>query len=106
MLKGLRKVLIGLQKICNAPLMMPLKSCQIMHNLFYSHHPFRNKWYHGNSDSHISEQGSDFIRWDFENAHLENHGLVTHFDAVPIEEGKEFIFEVKWRSDSRPTYVK
>ena len=56
-------------------------------------------------DSHISEQDSDFIRWDFENAHLENHGLVTHFDAVPIEEGKEFTFEVKWRSDSRPTYV-
>ena len=79
-----------------------------MHNLFYSHHPFGNKWYHGNSDSHISEQDSDFIRfirWDFENAHLENHGLVTHFDAVPIEEGKEFTFEVKWRSDSRPTYV-
>lgn len=74
-----------------------------VNSISLSHHPFGNEWFKGDDESEIGHQDSNSVRWDFQNKHLENAGIVTHFEGIPIEDGAELTFKVKWRSDAEKT---
>lgn len=59
--------------------------------------PFGGRWFLGRDDFDI-DQTDKKMEWNIPHTHLENDGVVTHFDAVELEEGKSVRFKMRWTS--------
>jgi len=68
------------------------------------HDPFGGTWYKGTADDskYSVSFTSTSVTWNFQNTHLENDGIATHFDPVPLEQDETVSFLMVWNSGAPP----